>query len=90
MVPAEQILLWEQKATPERFQRPFHSIVGKAIPEVILEEIPGFRIARSTPLDRGPRSGNHDYEEELNRGTARLCLRPEGEDPVTIIMKREW
>ncbi len=39
-VPDEQILLWEQKVSPERSQRPFRSIVGKAIPEVILEEIP--------------------------------------------------
>ena len=38
-VPDEQILPWEQKVSPERSQRPFRSIVGKAIPEVILEEI---------------------------------------------------
>ena len=39
-VPDEQILLWEQKVSPERSQRPFRSIVGKAIAEVILEEVP--------------------------------------------------
>ena len=39
-VPDEQILLWEQKVTPERSQRPFRSIVGKVISEVILEKIP--------------------------------------------------
>ena len=38
-VPDEQILLWEKQVSPERSQGPFRSIVGKAIPEVILEEI---------------------------------------------------
>ena len=33
-------MLWEQNVSPERSQRPFRSIVGKAIPEAILEEIP--------------------------------------------------
>ena len=39
-VPDEQILLWEEKVSPERSQRPLRSTVGKAIPEVILEEVP--------------------------------------------------
>ena len=36
----EQILFWEQKVPSEGSQRPFRSTVGKAIAEVILEEIP--------------------------------------------------
>ena len=84
-------MLWEQKVTRERSQRAFRSIVGKAIPGVILEEI--------LECDSGtPRAGASQRRPRRRSGSCpgggvgasqQLPRRRSGSSP-TIAQEEEW